>query len=316
VTFLLSHRNLDVNCRNACGSTALHAAAAHGQRAVAGLLLAHPGCDASACNEDGETPAAAAAGHGHTALADALQQRAPLRAGDPEAAAAAVQCSTSEAQASDAVCGQVPVRIRADGSTHAAQQSTGGTGEPPAQHVNEASALGGCVAAHVDDGASSECTSGDAWRGARDVREGMGTARADCGASPDPVEPSILAQSGQPGSCQPVRGPAPCEAASEAPSQSEDLFWSASVDWASLVSKELGTAWLAAAKAGDLGILEDLFSETPCLLVYRGQGTSSGFCGAPGCCSARFGACTATAVLAAKAGLASGHIVHACLLGA
>ena len=46
-----------------------------------------------------------------------------------------------------------------------------------------------------------------------------------------------------------------------------------------LVDKEIGVPWFDAAKAGDLGTLQRLLAQEPCLLYYRGKGISYGFVG-------------------------------------
>ena len=46
-----------------------------------------------------------------------------------------------------------------------------------------------------------------------------------------------------------------------------------------LVNNEVGVQWFDAAKAGDLGTLQRLLAQEPCLLYYRGKGISYGFVG-------------------------------------
>jgi hypothetical protein len=52
-----------------------------------------------------------------------------------------------------------------------------------------------------------------------------------------------------------------------------------SASWGEVVSKDEGNAWMQAARAGDLAVLEQLLRSNVALLAYRGQGTTLGFGG-------------------------------------
>lgn len=74
-------------------------------------------------------------------------------------------------------------------------------------------------------------------------------------------------------------GKGSCDAAESASQVLRDA------NWGQAVSKEQGKAWMQAAKAGDIPVLEKLLKSNVALLAYRGQGTSFGFGGAPSCIS-------------------------------
>jgi hypothetical protein len=59
-----------------------------------------------------------------------------------------------------------------------------------------------------------------------------------------------------------------------------EVFWSAKVAWSQLITRDVGSRWMAAARAGQLPVLMELLQQHKVLLVFRGRGTSFGFCGA------------------------------------
>lgn len=76
VARILLDAGADVNATQHGGWTAMHAAAANGDRRVVELLLSR-GANAAAANDAGVTPAGIARDRGHAELADLFERRAP-----------------------------------------------------------------------------------------------------------------------------------------------------------------------------------------------------------------------------------------------
>ena len=213
VRFLLQ-AGADVNARNACRSTPLHSAGAHGRSDAVRLLLAQPGCDVSAVNEDGFTAEQLAKQQGHTHLL-------PMH---PRASSSEAECSREAQKCSDAVEQDIAPGLQRD------LERTGTVQQPERN--------------------DSACT----------------------------VQPPSQESAIRDGAVR--RGAAQHEAHLQYDSlRDETLPWCKQIDWSVLVSRELGQQWMAAAKAGNVQCLQQLLQRQPALLVYRGKGTSYGFCG-------------------------------------
>jgi Ankyrin repeats (many copies) len=268
VHFLLAQPGANVNARNACASTAMHGAATYGHDAAVRALLAHAQCDCTLRNEDGLTAQQLANQRGHSSTVRLLQEHCNGNGGtgNPEPSLADDAARQSAPVASSSTCtGCNPCDAGAADPAQQAPDITSGTEPmhkkaagkrpPPAQQASN-----GCPA----DSASGE-------------HETAGTCS-------DPPRPDT---------CQPTQAPASTtgSACADTPSSAcqatagADVLWSKRVTWISLVSSDLGSKWVLAAQQGNVQALKKLRKKQPALLVYRGKGTSYGFCGVCFYCS-------------------------------
>ena len=71
---LISHPSIDVNHKDAGGSTALHKACANGKKEAAAIILAHPECEHTE-NGAGNTPLHWASSNGEVEIVKMLVER-------------------------------------------------------------------------------------------------------------------------------------------------------------------------------------------------------------------------------------------------
>ena len=289
--FLLE-QGADVNARNACNSTPLHSAATHGRDDVVTLLLQADGCDAQAVNDDGDMPLALARRRGHTSTAVLLQQRTHAA---PSCAQSSVQ-PNAHFSAAPAACAAAdkPVTVSPDNCRGPSKQDARArscaagklAGSPCAPKQQAEGSRAAASSAEQRDTptptpavSQKQATPATAARHEHSIAaDSIPAVHAPAGATSSVVQPVCDHAPASEGNTAAPAHPTPPTGNDSAGTPA--WAWSKAVAWHALIDRAAGNAWMQAAQAGKLQQGQKLLVRHPALLLYRGKGTSFGFCGA------------------------------------
>lgn len=302
-------RGADVNATNNAGSTALHAAASNGQVHCCAILFQTAGINPNIENDDGLTALGLAKERKHLDVIEVLQTKPKVPAAASAGGSAgpatrasdsAVQPATADAtattttgsgnslkssssRAATPASGNCSNHINGGGAA-ASQPSAADTSGQQAVAGNmsrsESAASNSTAAATIPSAATPATpVPGNQGNSTRASTPPASTPSSTQRPTPSATHPSSSSNGSGSGGFKAAAAaqvPSPSAEAKRPERLSDPCF--ATVP-AVEISRDLGRAWLDAAKGGALSTLEALLRQQPVLLGYQGQGTQYGFTG-------------------------------------